>query len=121
MLGQEIVAAAGLPTQAHWIRHHHERYDGNGYPDGLAGEGIPLESRIILAADAFEAMTSDRPYRLAPGREFAIAELCRHAGTQFDAKVVDARCRALESPDHGPAAAPAVSRSRIALPAVTAA
>ena len=99
VLGQEIVAAAGLPTQAHWIRHHHERYDGNGYPDGLAGEDIPLESRIILVADAFEAMTSDRPYRLAPGREFAIAELRRHAGTQFDAYVVDALCRALESPD----------------------
>ena len=121
VLGQEIVAAAGLPTQAHWIRHHHERYDGNGYPDGLAGEDIPLESRIILAADAFEAMTSDRPYRKAPGRDFAIAELRRHAGTQFDARVVDALCRALESPDNVPAAAPAVSRSRIALPAVTAA
>jgi HD domain-containing protein len=62
-------------------------------PDGLCADGIPLESRIILAADAFEAMTSDRPYRRAPGQEFAIAELRRHAGTQFDPAVVAALCR----------------------------
>jgi HD-GYP domain-containing protein (c-di-GMP phosphodiesterase class II) len=98
ILGEEIVAAAGLTTEARWIRHHHERYDGTGYPDRLAGEDIPLQSRIILAADAFEAMTSDRPYRKAPGRDFAIAELTRHAGTQFDPRIVQALCRALESP-----------------------
>jgi diguanylate cyclase (GGDEF)-like protein len=97
ILGEEIVAAAGLPTEARWVRHHHERYDGTGYPDRLAGEQIPLESRIILTADAFEAMTSDRPYRKAPGRDFAIDELTRHAGTQFDPGVVQAFCRALES------------------------
>jgi diguanylate cyclase (GGDEF)-like protein/putative nucleotidyltransferase with HDIG domain len=96
-LGAEIVAAAGLSTEARWIRHHHERYDGSGYPDRLAGKTIPLQSRIILTADAFEAMTSDRPYRDAPGREFAIAELKRHAGTQFDPTIVHAFCRALES------------------------
>jgi diguanylate cyclase (GGDEF)-like protein len=95
ILGEEIVAAADLPEEARWIRHHHERYDGNGYPDGLAGEDIPLQSRIILTADAFEAMTSDRPYRKAPGREFAIAELHRHAGTQFDPSIVHALCQAL--------------------------
>jgi diguanylate cyclase (GGDEF)-like protein len=98
ILGEEIVAAAGLTTEARWIRHHHERYDGTGYPDRLAGEDIPLQSRIILAADAFEAMTSDRPYRKAPGRDFAIAELTRHAGTQFDPRIVQALCRAMESP-----------------------
>ncbi|MDP9294212.1 MAG: diguanylate cyclase, partial [Actinomycetota bacterium] len=121
VLGGEIVASAGLPTEAHWVRHHHERYDGNGYPDGLAGEDIPLESRIILAADAFEAMTSDRPYRQAPGREFAIAELRRHAGTQFDSTVVDALCRALESGGGAPALVPASSRPRIVVPAISAA
>jgi diguanylate cyclase (GGDEF)-like protein len=97
ILGEEIAAAAGLRTEARWIRHHHERYDGNGYPDRLAGKNIPLQSRIILTADAFEAMTSDRPYRNAPGRDFAIAELKRHAGTQFDPEIVHALCRALES------------------------
>jgi diguanylate cyclase (GGDEF)-like protein len=96
-LGGEIVGAADLPQESHWIRHHHERYDGNGYPGHLRGDEIPLESRIILACDAYEAMTSNRPYRKAPGHAFAIAELRQHAGTQFDARVVDALCRALEA------------------------
>jgi diguanylate cyclase (GGDEF)-like protein len=98
LLGYDIVAAADLPLQARWVRHHHERYDGHGYPDRLAGEDIPLESRIILVADAFEAMTSNRPYRQAPGQEYAVSELRRHAGTQFDAEVVAALCRALDKP-----------------------
>jgi diguanylate cyclase (GGDEF)-like protein len=97
VLGAEIVAAAGLSTEARWVRHHHERYDGTGYPDKLAGKHIPLQSRIILTADAFEAMTSDRPYRKAPGRDFALAELARHAGTQFDPRIVEAFSRAIES------------------------
>ena len=96
ILGEEIVAAADLPEEARWIRHHHERYDGGGYPDGIVGEEIPLQSRIIIAADAFEAMTSDRPYRKAPGREHAIAELRSNAGTQFDPSIVRALCRALD-------------------------
>ena len=95
VLGYEIVSAADLPTEATWVRHHHERYDGRGYPDGLAGEAIPLESRIIFVADAFEAMTSDRPYRKAPGDEYALAELRLHAATQFDVQIVDALIRAL--------------------------
>jgi HD-GYP domain-containing protein (c-di-GMP phosphodiesterase class II) len=66
VLGYEIVSAADLPAEATWVRHRHERYDGRGYPDGLAGETIPLEWRIIFVADAFEAMSSDRPYRKAP-------------------------------------------------------
>jgi diguanylate cyclase (GGDEF)-like protein/putative nucleotidyltransferase with HDIG domain len=93
VLGESIVLAAELPGEASWIRHHHERIDGNGYPDGLAGEQIPLESRIIHVADAFEAMTSDRPYRDAPGQEFAIAELRRCAGSQFDERVVETLIR----------------------------
>jgi hypothetical protein len=72
------------------VRHSHEHWDGGGYPDGLAGEQIPLASRVILCADAFHAMRSDRPYRRGrPARE-AIAELRACAGTQFDPGVVDA-------------------------------
>ena len=97
-LGCDIITAADLPTEAQWVRHHHERYDGHGYPDQIAGEDIPLESRIIGVADAYEAMTSDRPYRDAPGQDYAIAELRRHAGTQFDARVAEALCRKLDDP-----------------------
>jgi diguanylate cyclase (GGDEF)-like protein/putative nucleotidyltransferase with HDIG domain len=96
LLGCDIVRAADMPVEARWVRHHHERFDGRGYPDGLAGDDIPLESRIILVADAYEAMTSDRPYRKAPGEAVAVAELRRHAGTQFDPAVVAALCRVLD-------------------------
>lgn len=95
VLGESIILAAEMPVEARWVRHHHERIDGRGYPDGLAGEDIPLEARVIHVADAFEAMTSDRPYRAAPGEEFAIEELQRHSGTQFDADVVDALLRVI--------------------------
>ncbi len=95
VLGAEIVRAANFADEARWVRHHHERFDGSGYPDGLAGEQIPLESRIILVADAFEAITADRPYRTALGRELALAELHANAGSQFDPRVVEAFCRAL--------------------------
>jgi diguanylate cyclase (GGDEF)-like protein len=98
LLGHDIVLAADMPTEARWIRHHHERYDGHGYPDQISGESIPLESRIIFVADSFEAMTSNRPYREAPGQQFAIDELHRHSGTQFDPRVVDALCRTLQEP-----------------------
>jgi diguanylate cyclase (GGDEF)-like protein len=94
-LGEGIIQAAEMPAEARWVRHHHERIDGGGYPDGIADQDIPLEARIIHVADAFEAMTSDRPYRSAPGKEFAIDELRRNAGTQFDPQVVDALLRAL--------------------------
>ena len=96
LLGGDIVEAAEMHDEARWVRHHHERFDGSGYPDALAGDEIPLESRIILVADAFEAMTSDRPYRKAPGVDFAVGELRRHAGAQFDPDVVTALCRALD-------------------------
>jgi putative nucleotidyltransferase with HDIG domain len=109
VLGCDIVRAADMPVEARWVRHHHERYDGRGYPDGLAGDGIPLESRIILVADAFEAMTSDRPYRKAPGAEFAVGELRRHAGTQFDPEVVEALCRVLDRRRADESAEPALA------------
>ena len=78
------------------IRHHHERFDGGGYPDGLAGEEIPLESRIISAADTFDAVTSERPYRGAMTVEEAKAELRRVAGSQLDPRCVEALLTVLE-------------------------
>ncbi|HWL66096.1 MAG TPA: HD-GYP domain-containing protein [Actinomycetota bacterium] len=66
------------------IRHHHERWDGKGYPDGLQGEDIPLAARIVAVCDAFDAMTSDRPYRRATTAELACDEIASHAGSQFD-------------------------------------
>ena len=91
VVGAEIVARVeGLEPIGPWIRHSHERIDGAGYPDGLAGEAIPMASRILLVADAYDAMTSDRSYRRAMSAEDAIAELDQNAGTQFDAVCVEA-------------------------------
>ncbi len=78
------------------VRHHHERFDGKGYPEGLAGEDIPLGARIVLVVDAYHAMRSDRPYRRAMSESAARTELLRHAGTQFDPRVVDALLARLE-------------------------
>ena len=72
------------------MRFSHERYDGGGYPDGLAGEQIPLGARIIFACDAYDSMISDRSYRPALSEAEACAELERNAGTQFDPQVVRA-------------------------------
>ncbi|GIV77562.1 MAG: hypothetical protein KatS3mg050_1956 [Litorilinea sp.] len=83
-----------------FVRHHHERYDGTGYPDRLAGEEIPLEARILGLADAVEAMASDRPYRRGMSVEEILAEVERHQGTQFDPQVVQAFRKLVET--HGP-------------------
>ena len=80
------------------MRHEHERWDGQGYPDRLAGEAIPLGSRVILACDALHAMTSDRPYRRALPLGTAVEELRRNAGTQFDPAVVRALLAQLPAP-----------------------
>ena len=85
-----------------FIRHHHERWDGKGYPDGLAGEDIPLGARVIAVADSYDAMTSDRPYRRALPHEVALIELQRGAGTQFDPAVVEAYL----APQNGPTSVP---------------
>jgi diguanylate cyclase (GGDEF)-like protein len=89
-VGATMLMHAGLYEEADWIRCHHEWVDGGGYPSGLVGDEIPLESRIIHVADAFEAMTSDRPYREGVSVEEAVVELMACAGSQFDAAVVDA-------------------------------
>ena len=87
----------GLEAVATVVRFHHERWDGDGYPDRLAGARIPLASRIICACDAFAAMTADRPYRDAMDHEDALAEVCSKAGTQFDPSVVDALAEVVET------------------------
>jgi diguanylate cyclase (GGDEF)-like protein len=96
LIGERIIGAApALRRVAAIVRSTHENLDGTGYPDGLAGEEIPLGSRIIYVCDAFHAMTTDRAYRPAVDEDTAVAELRRCAGTQFDADVVDAFCAAL--------------------------
>jgi HD-GYP domain-containing protein (c-di-GMP phosphodiesterase class II) len=79
------------------VRHHHESFDGQGYPDNLKGEQIPLGARIVTVADAFEAMVSARAYRKGRPVEEALAELRRCRGTQFDPLVVDAFLRSFQS------------------------
>jgi len=80
----ELLSEAGLEDIARIARHHHERYDGKGYPDGLSGENIPFESRILTIVDAFDAMTTDRPYKKGMTLEQAIVEIERCSGSQFD-------------------------------------
>jgi HD-GYP domain-containing protein (c-di-GMP phosphodiesterase class II) len=92
ILGQEMLERAGglLGEVGPYVRSCHEHWDGNGYPDGLAGDEIPLVARIVCTCDAWSAMTADRSYRSALSREDAAAELRRCAGTQFDPNVVEA-------------------------------
>ncbi|HKH13192.1 MAG TPA: diguanylate cyclase [Solirubrobacterales bacterium] len=91
VIGERILRAIpGFGTIARMVRHEHERWDGGGYPDGLAETAIPVGSRIILACDAYHAMTSDRPYRRAMPHADAMAELTANAGTQFDPDIVQA-------------------------------
>ena len=97
IVGATMLRHAGLADEASWVRHHHERLDGAGYPHGLAGEDIPLEARIIFVADSFEAMTSDRPYRAGMDVDAAVAELRRCAGSQFDPQIVEALAELVEA------------------------
>ena len=112
IIGERILdAAPALKDAARLVRASHERFDGNGYPDQLAGEAIPLGARIIAVCDAYDAMVSDRPYRPAMPSDDAILELSRCAGTQFDPAVLDAFVLALaaisdgDEEPHGPVGA----------------
>src|SRR4029079_15352301 len=95
-VGHDILVAAGFVTEATWVLHHHEHLDGTGYPEGLVGDEIPLEARIISVADAYEAMTGGRPYRRALTTDEALAELIDGSGTQFDASCVRAVAEVIE-------------------------
>ena len=89
--GSEMVSRIqGLETIVPWIRHSLERYDGSGYPAGLSGDAIPPACRILHVADAFDAITSGRPYREPQSKRDALAEMRHNAGTQFDPACVEA-------------------------------
>jgi HD-GYP domain-containing protein (c-di-GMP phosphodiesterase class II) len=94
-IGAQILSAQGFEDIRAWVLAHHERPDGKGYPKGLSDEEIPLEAMILAVADAYEAMTADRPYRASLDDEVACSELLRCAGKQFDSRVVSALLAAL--------------------------
>jgi HD-GYP domain-containing protein (c-di-GMP phosphodiesterase class II) len=106
-----IDGVADLLPALPYVLHHHERWDGNGYPEGRAAETIPVEARLLGVADAFDAMTSHRPYRRALTVERALAEVKRCAGTQFDPELARAFVDAWESGEIG-RQAPALAASR---------
>jgi diguanylate cyclase (GGDEF)-like protein/putative nucleotidyltransferase with HDIG domain len=94
-IGFRMLESLGVEPVAEWVLHHHERWDGMGYPEGLAGDEIPLGARIVFVADAYDAMTSDRAYRGRLTPPEAVAELERCAGTQFDPEIVAVVAREL--------------------------
>jgi diguanylate cyclase (GGDEF)-like protein len=117
VIGERILASApALAPVAHVVRSSHERYDGTGYPDGLSGEEIPLGSRIVFVCDAFDAMTSERPYSPPLSAAAALEELRACAGTQFDPAVVSAFARAHEAHEREPAATGQFSGARPVAP-----
>jgi HD-GYP domain-containing protein (c-di-GMP phosphodiesterase class II) len=87
-LGARILDGARLEDISAWVRSHHERPDGRGYPDGLADDDIPIQAKILAVADSYEAMTADRVYKVGMPHEAAREELLRCAGSQFDPAIV---------------------------------
>ncbi len=110
-IGARILEHAGLRDIADWVRAHHERIDGRGYPNGIVGRQIPVEARILAVADAYEAMVADRPYRAGMPAASACEELIRCSGTQFDPAVVDAFLAALERGEEELDAQPSVAQA----------
>ncbi|MEO6056657.1 MAG: HD domain-containing phosphohydrolase, partial [Gemmatimonadales bacterium] len=106
-LGERMLLplAQESPDVLRIVRSHHERLDGRGFPDGLRGQGIPIEARIVAVADAFDAMTTERPYRESRPPEAAVAELRRVAGTQLDPDAVEAFVDAFPDPKSLPLSA----------------
>ena len=110
-IGARILEHAGLSDIAGWVRAHHERLDGRGYPKGISGHEIPLEARILAVADAYEAMVADRPYRTGMPAHSACEELLRCSGTQFDPAIVDAFLAALDRDEDERDAQPSVAKA----------
>ena len=111
-IGERLVRPLGFSNiVASAIRHHHERQDGVGYPDRLRGDEIPIASRIISVADAFDAMTCDSPYAPAIRTEDALAELRKNAGSQFDPDIVDQLVTIVETAEFDLASAPQLTQS----------
>ncbi|MGZ6728034.1 MAG: HD-GYP domain-containing protein [Gaiellaceae bacterium] len=105
-LGARLLLRVAAFRQAlPYVLYHHERWDGTGYPTGRAGEKIPVEARVLAIADAFDAMTSDRPYRRALSHEDALAEVERCSGTQFDPQIVRVFLELFAEAERLPAAA----------------
>ncbi len=113
MSAQIVGDLKGMSQARQYVLHHHEFMDGSGYPDHLAGESIPLGARIILVADAYDAMTTDRPYRKSIGHDRALSELRKHAGSQFDPKVVEALVTVVG--EHGELARETITESVLGL------
>jgi len=100
-----LLRVAAFRNALPYVLYHHERWDGTGYPTGRAGEEIPVEARVLAIADAFDAMTSDRPYRRALSRDEALAEVERCSGTQFDPELVEVFLGLFVTTERLPAAA----------------
>jgi len=113
VMGEQIIAAAGpsLDRIGPLVRASHERWDGNGYPDGLAGEAIPLGARIITICDSFRAMLDVRAYKQAMSIEQALAELRRCSGSQFDPALVEVFCRLIDERTASERSAAAAARA----------
>ena len=99
VMGQKVLSATDLDEVLPWVRGHHERWDGTGYPDRLRGEQIPREARILALCDAYEAMTSDRPYRKALSKRAALQEIDMNMGTQFDPDLAEMFIRVISAED----------------------
>jgi len=119
LIGERIVASAdALAGVAKLVRSSHEQWDGTGYPDGLAGDDIPLGARIILVCDAFDAMLADRPYSKPLDIDSAVAELERCAGRQFDPQVVTVFASVMRERSANPLSRPQIGRSPVASPGI---
>ena len=106
-IGADMAAGLMTPVQVGWIRHHHERWDGRGYPDGLSSESIPTGARIMAVADSWDAMISDRPFREGLDERAALEQVVVGAGAQYDPSVVEVFVELFES------GSPLLSRSRL--------